>query len=170
MQDDSERAQTEAPLIGAQLIPLALAITDRILKRVHEAGFIDLRRGQLTILRHLWPQSRRITDLADRTGLTKPSVVYLVDYLERRGYVERTPDPQDGRAVLVRYRERGWALHHIARSAVQEVQDEWTRAIGKQTMEAFLKTLGQLSQLASPAASGDAADMSPPMCDIQRNS
>ena len=39
--------------------------------------------------------------------MSKPTVVYLVNDLERLGYVERVPDPGDGRAKLVCLTERG---------------------------------------------------------------
>ena len=39
--------------------------------------------------------------------MTKQSMAQLVAHLERHGYVERIPDPADGRAKLVRATERG---------------------------------------------------------------
>ena len=53
-------------------------------------GFIDLDHGS------------RLTDLADRSGLTKQAVGEAVAELERKGYVERVPDPLDGRAKIIK--------------------------------------------------------------------
>src|SRR5690606_2433530 len=39
--------------------------------------------------------------IADRTGLTTGSVTALVDRLQRRGLVQRRPDPADRRRVVV---------------------------------------------------------------------
>ena len=44
---------------------------------------------------------RRAADLADQFSLDKGSVSRLVKQLEDLGFVERTPDPQDGRASIV---------------------------------------------------------------------
>jgi DNA-binding MarR family transcriptional regulator len=44
---------------------------------------------------------RRITDLAVTEGVAQPSMTALITTLERAGLVERRPDPQDQRVVLV---------------------------------------------------------------------
>src|SRR3984957_9685035 len=43
----------------------------------------------------------RLTDLAAIEGVAQPSMTTLVTGLERAGYAERQPSPDDGRAVLV---------------------------------------------------------------------
>jgi DNA-binding MarR family transcriptional regulator len=45
---------------------------------------------------------QRISALADRLGVSQPGVTQLVDRMAADGYVERVPDPTDGRVVLVR--------------------------------------------------------------------
>jgi hypothetical protein len=69
----------ESPLIGASMNRVLQPMARRILTELHTAGFEDMRPAHLTVLRHLWPQGQRISTLADRTGITKASVVYLVD-------------------------------------------------------------------------------------------
>src|SRR5690349_14644863 len=64
----------------------------------------------------------RIVELAKRAQMTKQAVGYLISYLERHGYVERVPDPTDGRAQIVRRTERGWAFQRAAGRVVQEIQ------------------------------------------------
>jgi DNA-binding MarR family transcriptional regulator len=136
---------TETPLIGAQLNAVMQTISGRVLAEIHRAGFNDIHPAQLSVLRNLWPQGRRITELANRAGITKASVIYLVDQLQQRGYVERVPDASDGRATLVQLSERGWLIHRVARAAIQQVQEELTQAVGKDEMEVFLSTLARLT-------------------------
>ena len=62
---------------------------------------LEISRTETSVMQALSEQPRRITDLAAREGLTQPAITLLVNRLERRGWVERTPDPADGRAVLV---------------------------------------------------------------------
>lgn len=126
-------------------------ILGRVLAEIYRAGFDDIRSAQLAVLRNLWPQGRRIGELADRVGITKASVVYLVDQLQQRGYVERVPDSRDGRATLVQLSERGWQIHRVARAVVQQVQEELTQVVGQQEMEVFLATLAQLTHWLSKA-------------------
>ena len=53
---------------------------------------------------------QRLSDLAAAEGVAQPSMTALVSNLERAGYVERAPDPTDGRAILVRATARGARL------------------------------------------------------------
>ena len=50
-------------------------------------------------------EGTRLTDLADRIGISKQAVGQLVDELEDLGVLERVPDPDDGRAKLIRFIE-----------------------------------------------------------------
>jgi DNA-binding MarR family transcriptional regulator len=79
-------------------------------------------------------EGSRVTDIAERAQLTKQTVVYLVNELERLGYVERVPDPADGRAKLVRPTERGHAAVAEARRVAAELEAEWTALIGRERM------------------------------------
>jgi len=147
--------QAEMPFIGAYLNRVLQTISGRVLAQLHTAGFHDIRPAHLTVLRNLWPHGQRISTLADRVGITKASVVYLVDQLQQRGYVERATDPGDGRATLVWVSQRGQSVHQVARAAVQRVQEEWTQVVGRAEMEAFLATLARLADWASEAEMAD---------------
>ncbi|MEU1980906.1 MarR family transcriptional regulator [Nocardia sp. NPDC019395] len=43
----------------------------------------------------------RLSALAERESVSAPTISRLVTVLEDRGYIERTPDPDDGRARLL---------------------------------------------------------------------
>lgn len=43
----------------------------------------------------------RAGELAGREGVAPPSMTKVVTSLEQAGYVERVPDPEDGRAALI---------------------------------------------------------------------
>ena len=58
---------------------------------------------------------RRSPTLAERAQMTKQSMGELVRHLEAHGYVERMPDPADGRAKLVRATDRGREVYAIVR-------------------------------------------------------
>jgi DNA-binding MarR family transcriptional regulator len=53
----------------------------------------------------------RLTDLAERLRIAPRSATEVADGLQERGLVERTPDPGDRRAVLVRPTEDGRRVH-----------------------------------------------------------
>jgi DNA-binding MarR family transcriptional regulator len=70
---------------------------------------------------------------------------YLVDHLVERGYLERLPDPTDGRAQIVRRTERGWAVNRLSREVVAAVQAEWAVALGPTRLEHLLEILAELA-------------------------
>jgi DNA-binding MarR family transcriptional regulator len=66
----------------------------------------------------------RITDLAQREGVSQPGMTTLINRLAGDGYAERFPDPTDGRAALVRITPAGREVlteRHAARSAALRV-------------------------------------------------
>ena len=52
----------------------------------------------------------RLTTLATTVDISQPSMTQLIQRLERRGLVERSPDPADRRAALVAITDGGRAL------------------------------------------------------------
>jgi len=48
--------------------------------------------------------------LAERLRLTNATLTGIVDRLEKTGLVERTPNPDDRRSILIRITEKGAAL------------------------------------------------------------
>jgi DNA-binding MarR family transcriptional regulator len=96
------------------------------------AGYGDVRAAHLPVLQPLFtrPEGARITDLAAWAHITKPSMVYLVNHLEAHGYVERTADPEDGRAQRVRSTERGLAAIRRVRTLVRQTEADWEGRIG----------------------------------------
>ena len=61
-------------------------------------GFGDLEPAHFTVFRYPSPDGARPSELAARLGISKQSLNYLLRELERLGYLERRPDPQDLRA------------------------------------------------------------------------
>jgi DNA-binding MarR family transcriptional regulator len=55
----------------------------------------------------MWHDGMRLSDLAAKVGLDASTVSRQIKQLEDKGIVERTPDPADGRASLVRLTETG---------------------------------------------------------------
>src|SRR4051812_36848702 len=83
------------------------AMESRVFAGLAEQGYDDLTPAQARVFQRVADQGSRVTDLAEQAGITKQTAGFLVDQLERAGYVERVPDPVDGRARLVRITERG---------------------------------------------------------------
>ncbi|MFJ4650011.1 MarR family winged helix-turn-helix transcriptional regulator [Nocardia sp. NPDC088792] len=78
----------------------------------------DMSLTQLRVLGILRDRRVRITVLADFLGLDKSTMTGLVGRAEKRGLLQRAPNPDDGRAVDVFVTEAGAALIDRARAQV----------------------------------------------------
>ena len=128
-------------------------MNERLLERVAAAGFSDIRIAHTAVFQHVRDAGSRVTELAERAQLTKPTVVYLVNDLEAMGYVERIPDPGDGRAKLVRLTERGLAARQAGRAAVVEIEAEWGAALGEERLAKLRELLLELRAFLWPPES-----------------
>jgi DNA-binding MarR family transcriptional regulator len=115
-------------------------VDDELVRR----GFADLRPALLAVAQHVGAKGSRITELAEHAQLSKATVVYAVDELERLGYVARRPDPTDGRAKLVMPTARARRAERTAREVVVDIRDAWAELIGEQEMAALEAVLRRL--------------------------
>jgi DNA-binding MarR family transcriptional regulator len=118
-------------------VPRLLAEGFRALDRqLHEgmvaAGFGDVRPAHYAVFRFLKPEGSRVTELAEEARMTKQSMGELVAYLEQRGYVERLPDPRDGRARIVVWTEAGRRWTEAAAERLGEIEDALAERLGGQ--------------------------------------
>lgn len=93
----------------AQLFRIAYNLLSQdVFNHVLASGFTDLRPAHGNVLERLTlTDEARLSAMAAAAGMTPQSLGELVDDLERRGYVERSEDPGDRRAKLVRLTAKG---------------------------------------------------------------
>jgi DNA-binding MarR family transcriptional regulator len=121
----------------------------RILHAIRQAGY-DLTLATTRIAARIGPDGTRLTDLAEQTQVTKQTATHLVDELERAGYVERIPDPTDGRGRLVRFTRRGLKAIQAARAEEEKITAEWTRHLGARRMQHLREALTLLREITDP--------------------
>jgi DNA-binding MarR family transcriptional regulator len=102
------------------------------------------------VFQRIAPSGSRLTDLAQQAQITKQSAGFLVDQLEKAGYVHRTADPRDARARLVRISPRGAAAIPIAAAVVAQVEAEWTAHLGQRRMAQMRDSLAMLCEITDP--------------------
>jgi DNA-binding MarR family transcriptional regulator len=135
--------------VGLLLFIAYRAMEKRVLDAVVNAGF-DLTPAQARIFQRIAQNGTRLGELAEQTQVTKQTAGFLVDQLERAGYVERVVDPTDARARLVRVAERGRQAMPIAAAVVAEVEAEWTAHLGKRRMAQIHDALTRLREITDP--------------------
>ena len=112
--------------------------------RLRERGYPDVRLAHSALFAHIDLEGTRSSELAERAGMTKQGMGQLVMDLEKKGYVERVEDPEDGRAKLVRLTKKGRRHVREAREIIGEIEEAYARQLGDgrlETLRAILKDL-----------------------------
>jgi DNA-binding MarR family transcriptional regulator len=107
-------------------------------------GGFDLRPPHLHVFANIDAAGTRLTDLASRAGITRPSMLALVDELERHGLVERRPDPSDKRAKLIALTSPGRDVVRAGRTLIDAVEADYARRIGRKRFEEMCAALQDL--------------------------
>lgn len=136
--------------IGVLLFVAYRAMENRAFAAVAAAGHDDITLAQAKLLQRVNEGGSRLSELAESAQVTKQTAGYLVDQLERAGYVERTPDPTDARARLVRQTGKARSVRPIGDAAVAEVEAEWAVHLGKRRMGQLRDILSRLREISDP--------------------
>ena len=86
--------------------------------------------AHIHITRHLRLQGDRLTDLAERAGMSKQAMATLVDQCEAWGLVTRGADPLDARARRIAFTPAGLDWLAAFQAAVTQAEAEFRAAVG----------------------------------------
>lgn len=133
-------------MLGALLRTSYRALMENFEPGLAAAGYSDVRLSHTPVLQplSLRREGMRASELAALAGMTKPSIGYLIDYLEERGYVDRVPHPFDKRAQLVRLTARGWEMSQTGRRLIRQAEARWAELIGPTAVEELRQRLQTL--------------------------
>jgi DNA-binding MarR family transcriptional regulator len=104
-------------------VPLALS---------NLAARAQISAAHVHITRHLALGGSRLTELAERAGMSKQAMGDLVDQCEAWGLVTREADPLDARARRVRFTPTGLAWLQAFKEAVAQAEAEFRSEVGHQ--------------------------------------
>jgi len=152
-------AEPPVPLIGALLRVPHEAVRERILDRLHAAGFDDIDQAHFTVLQYPGPQGRRPSEITAHARVSKQAMNYLLNQLEERGYFERLTDPEDARSKRIVLTRRGEAVVRTVRDAVTELEREWAKLLGPRRFAMLKRLLQELYDTrvqATPSAVAEA--------------
>ena len=134
------------PLIGALLRMPWDAVQRHMLGRLQSSGFDDFDAAYLTVFQYPGPQGSRPSELATRLRISKQALNYLLGELERLGYLERRPDPDDLRSKRIALTSRGIAAVGAIREAVADVEIAWAERLGPERFAALRELLLELNE------------------------
>ncbi|MGZ8630390.1 MAG: MarR family winged helix-turn-helix transcriptional regulator [Actinomycetota bacterium] len=134
-----------APDLTSMLLGAHRALAADLTASMAERGYDDVRPGHGAVFLHVdRPAGTRLGELAGRAGVTKQSMMQVVDDLEARGYVRRVADPADARAKLVLLTAEGRGCATEFRRAVQVLETRTRRRLGDRGDEALRAALAVL--------------------------
>ena len=141
--EDERAALEEAKLasVSQLLFRCARLLNDRALMGLRAQSGKPIRAAHTTLFPHIDLDGTRATVLAERLGVSKQAIGPLIDELEAWGFLERVPDPSDGRAKLVRFAS---APGHTLLDGVRglgEVDAQMRALIGESGFEELHQTL-----------------------------
>ncbi|MEV6065629.1 MarR family transcriptional regulator [Nocardia sp. NPDC052001] len=138
--------------VGLLMFIAHRSMEQRTFDALVEAGHGDITTAQGRLAAQIGPDGTRLTELAERAQVTKQTAGFLVDQLERAGYVERVPDPTDGRARLVRLSERGRRMAEFGNEVSASIEREWAAHLGERRMGQLREVLARLREITDPYA------------------
>jgi DNA-binding MarR family transcriptional regulator len=146
---------TRLPATSARKQPENLAIllrepfrtmTDELMRRLAERGHPEVRFAHGSVFQFLDDAGTRVSVLSERAQVSKQAMAQLVAHLEEHGYVDRLPDPGDGRAKLVRATERGREVFAIARELMADIDVRLTERLGEAKLRRLRALLQELDE------------------------
>lgn len=145
------RAHRETVLLRL-LIRTSQIETAELLRRLHAAGHDRVQTSYIPLLGNVDTEGTRVVTLATRLGSTRQAVSQLVQAIEAAGFLERRPDPDDGRGVLVAHTEAGRRLLADALEAMAEIEAGYAAIIGEDRMSDLRAMLQEIAVSSDPAS------------------
>lgn len=140
----------DRPAIGQLLVRLLGEFRKELSAAGEERGYTDLREAHMHVFGNVGIDGIRLTELAARAQLGLATMSELVTELERSGYLERRPDPADGRARLIFPTPRGRQLLDDAGDRVAEIEQHWAEVVGGDEFERTCRVLARLLATLAP--------------------
>jgi DNA-binding MarR family transcriptional regulator len=106
-----------------------------------------LRSSQLRLLSLTPVEGMRVTDLAERVGMTKQALGEFANDLERLGHLESVRDPADRRVRILRPTARGLAAVAASDEVIAAVEAQWRERLGARKWEQLRALLVEAADL-----------------------
>jgi DNA-binding MarR family transcriptional regulator len=117
MPDELSRSDN-AIEVAREILAVLPLLTRIVAAEVHREAGDDTTMPQFRVLAHLHEAPLTVSDLARRRRVTLQSMGELVQVLVERGWIIRTPDPDDRRRQLLELTDDGHRHYERAHAAV----------------------------------------------------
>ena len=130
-------------------------------RRLVAADIDGLRASRLRLMGEVPREGSRITELAERLGMTKQACGQLVTDLVGSGHVNVSVPPDDRRSRVVRVTARGRRAVAASVRSLATVDREWAAQVGEPRFEVFREVLAELADRARDDRSEDGEGFAP---------
>jgi len=134
----------DRPLIGLLLRLVYQHYAQDIDAALRDAGFDGIRPPHANVFPFVPADGIQVSELAQLARVRKQTMAQAVEQLERAGYVERRPNPRDGRSRLVFLTERGESVRPVTHGAAERVEERWAELTSPEEIEALRASLQHL--------------------------
>ena len=145
----SVRATREGLLLRL-LFRATHAMNAEIADRVRVRGFSDFQPSFTALLANVDTEGTHVTAIAKRLGMSRQAASQLLQVVEAKGYVERVPDPKDGRAVIARHTASGRRLLLTAIDIMQSIEKEYETILAADGLARLKRLLRRLVVATDP--------------------
>jgi DNA-binding MarR family transcriptional regulator len=147
----TDRFGFELPLLMAGAFR---ALIDDLHRELAQRGHPDARPVHGFALQAIG-DGARVSDLAQRLGVSKQAAAKTAAALERLGYASREPDPADGRAVRLRRTPRGEEMLALSAEIFDRQRAGWVAQLGDDRVRALEDDLERIAAASGTAKLGD---------------
>jgi len=123
--------------IGRLFMRASRAYSELAFEKLRAYGHTEITPVHGMLIANLDIEGTRATVVAERAGVTKQAIGQLAHDLEKLNYIEKIPDPQDGRASLLKFTEKGMQALHDAHEIKKEIEAEFIAILGEDRMESL---------------------------------
>lgn len=115
-------------------------------------GHGELRTAHISVCAQVLQGRTRLADIAARVMVTKQAVSLLVQELEDLGYLERSVDPDDRRARIVKLTRKGRKAAADALEVMKRINRVCLEAVGPERLSECERTLRDVERALSASA------------------
>jgi len=130
--------------LGRSLQTLLRSWQDESSRLLAERGWAGLSLAHTVLLENLDEEGSRCTTVTERAGLRKQSMGTIAEILEAQGCIVMSDDPEDGRARIMRFTERGHLFLADARAVAAEIEGRYEALVGVLDYAAFRRAIAKL--------------------------
>jgi len=141
---DASRRHTRSKSLLQPLRLLGTDFRDRVRAGLHARSHGALQPSHAGVIVNLDTSGTRLTELAERAGITKQAMGKLVAELEAIGYVRLAADPADGRAKIVRFSDAGLELLADSADVVDDIWEYYAALLGERRLVTLRGSLATL--------------------------